>query len=83
VAAGPDPDSIGRCILWTHGGIAGCCREGSARSPRQLDQALHQLFEECRRLMEAGHRAAARRALAAAEELQQLLTQLERAVRPR
>jgi hypothetical protein len=40
------------------------------------------LLEECRRLAEAWHRAVAKRALAAAEEDQQLLTRLERAVRP-
>jgi hypothetical protein len=40
------------------------------------------LLEECRRLRDAGQRRAFGRALAAAEDLQRLLTQLERAVRP-
>jgi hypothetical protein len=38
------------------------------------------LLESCQRLMAAGRRAAARRALSEAEQLQELLTALERAV---
>jgi hypothetical protein len=41
------------------------------------------LLEECRQLRDAGKKAAAKRCLAAAEELQALLTELEYAVRPR
>jgi hypothetical protein len=41
----------------------------------------NELLAECQRLMEAGHRGAAKRCFAAAEELYELLTQLVRAVR--
>ena len=39
------------------------------------------LLEDCKRLRDAGRKVAAKRALAAAEELQALLAALERAVR--
>jgi hypothetical protein len=52
-------------------------------SPCTSMRRCDELLEECRRLQDAGHRAAAKRALAAAKEFQQLLTHLERAIRPR
>jgi hypothetical protein len=47
----------------------------------QASRRRNELLAECQRLVEAGQRRAARRCLAAAEELQELLTALVREVR--
>jgi hypothetical protein len=40
----------------------------------EASRRRNELLEECQRLMEAGQRGAAKRCLAAAEEIQELLT---------